>query len=222
MVITKIQILYSSMKTIDSKKLVSKKVLIPVILGIGVLLSAIFIASPIAYTWAQQQQALANNTYMRAQDTVPQINGSVSVKDNIKNFLMENTKIPFMTAAETAQKQIANGTVSGGHIGVTQGYLTYTYVVVDPAKDTLYRVIIDAGNGQVLYTSEGRQIGSFGQPMFRPFGHGGFWHGPFGPFGSLEPHGLAGGFAHGPFGFGLGFGPWKAPGGFMDVGGPWN
>src|SRR5919108_4445701 len=216
MVITKIQILYSSMKTIDSRKLVSKKVLILVILGTGVLLSAIFIASPIAYTWAQQQQqALVNDTYMRAQDTIPQINGSVSVKENIKNFLIENTKVPFRIAAGTAQKQIANGTVLGGHIGVTQGYLTYTYIVVDPPKDILYRVIIDAGNGQVLYTSEGRQIGSFSQPMFGPFGHGGFWHGPFGPFGSLGSHGLAGGFGHGPLGFGLGFGPWKAPGGFM-------
>ena len=216
MVITKIQILYSSMKTIDSRKLVSKKVLIPVILGIGVLLSAIFIASPIAYTWAQQQQqALVNDTYMRAQDTIPQINGSVSVKDNIKNFLIENTKVPFRTAAGTAQKQIANGTVLGGHIGVTQGYLTYTYIVVDPSKDTLYRIIIDAGNGQVLYTSEGRQIGSFSQPMFGQFGHGGFWHGPFGSLGS---HGLPDGFGNGPFGFG----PWKAPGGFMGGSGPWH
>ena len=221
MVITKIQIIYSSMKTIDSRKLVSKKVLIPVILGIGVLLSAIFIASPIAYTWAQQQkQALVNDTYMRAQDTIPQINGSVSVKDNIKNFLIENTKVPFRTAAETAQKQIANGTVLGGHIGVTQGYLTYRYVVVDPAKDTLYRVIIDAGNGQVLYTSEGRQIDSFGQPMFGPFRHGGFWHGPFGPFGSLGSHGLPGGFGNWPFGFE--FGPWRAPGGFMGGSAPWH
>jgi hypothetical protein len=222
MVITKILILYSSMKTIDSRKLLRKKVLIPVTLGIGVLASAIFIASPIAYTWGQQQeQTLVNDTYVRAQDTIPQINGSVSVKDNIKDFLIENTKVLLRTAAETAQKQIANGTVLGGHIGVTQGYLTYTYVVVDPAKDTLYRVIIDAGNGQVLYTSEGRQMGSFGQTMFGPFRHGGIWHGPFGPFGSLGSHGLAGEFGNRPFGFEFGFGPWKALGGFMGGSGPW-
>ncbi|HEY9388069.1 MAG TPA: hypothetical protein VIP70_13590 [Nitrososphaeraceae archaeon] len=198
MVITKIQTLYSTMKTIDSKKLVGKKVLIPAILGIGVLLSAIFIALPIAYTWAQQQ-TLTNNTYMREQGTIPQINGSVSVKDNIKTFFKENIKVPFVSAAETAQKQIANGTVLGGHIGVTQGYLTYTYVVVDPAKETMQKVIVDAGNGQVLYTSEGQPMGSFTQlPTFSPLGAGkghgsfsgpwkghvpfaGFWHGLFGP-----------------------------------------
>jgi uncharacterized membrane protein YkoI len=198
MVITKIQSLYSTMKTIDSKKLVSKKVLIPAILGIGILLSAIFIASPFAYTWAQQQ-TVANNTDIREQGRIPQINGSISVKDNIKNFIKENVKIPFTTAAETAQKQIANGTVLGGHLGATQGYLTYTYFVVDSAKDTVYKVIIDAGNGQVLNTSEGQHMGSFSQlPMSGPLGaenghgsfggpwkghkpYGGFWHGLFGP-----------------------------------------
>ena len=46
----------------------------------------------------------------------------------------QNAKVSFPTAAETAQKQIPNGTILGGHIGVTQGYLTYTYFVVDPNK----------------------------------------------------------------------------------------
>src|SRR5918995_3974306 len=48
---------------------------------------------------------------------------------------------PFITAAQTAQNQIANGTVLGGHIGVTQGYLTYTYYVANPTNDTAHIVI---------------------------------------------------------------------------------
>jgi uncharacterized membrane protein YkoI len=198
MVITEIQSLYSIMKTTDSKKLISKKVLIPSILGIGILLSAILIASPFAYTWAQQQ-TVSNNTDIREQGRIPQINGSISVKDNIKNFLKENIKIPFISAAETAQKQIVNGTVLGGHLGQTQGYLTYTYFVIDPVKETVQKVIIDAGNGQVLYTAEGKHMDSFSQlPMSGPLGvekghgsfdgpwkghrlFGGFWHGLFGP-----------------------------------------
>jgi uncharacterized membrane protein YkoI len=46
----------------------------------------------------------------------------------------ENTKVSFTAASETAQKQISNDTILGGHLGVTQGYLTYTYFVVDPNK----------------------------------------------------------------------------------------
>jgi uncharacterized membrane protein YkoI len=186
------------MKTTNSKKkLVNKKVLIPAILGLGILLSAIFVASPLGNSWAQQQQQRqptgTNNTNIREYDTEPKINGSVSVEDNIRSFLEENTKIPFVSAAETAQKQIANGTVLGGHLGVTQGYLTYTYIIVDQAKETIHKVIIDAGNGQTLYVSEGRQIDSFSHPMFGSFGHGkahGFGGGPW--------HGF-GGFWHGSF-----------------------
>ena len=183
------------MKTTNSKKLVSKKVLIPAILGIGIILSTIFVASLLGNSWAQQQRQPTgmNNTNIREYDTIPKINGSVSVEDNIRSFLKENTKIPFVSAAETAQKQIANGTVLGGNLGVTQGYLTYTYIIVDQAKETIHKVIIDAGNGQALYVSEGRQIDSFNQPMFGSFGHGkahGFGGGPW--------HGF-GGFWHGSF-----------------------
>jgi uncharacterized membrane protein YkoI len=180
--------------TTNSKKLVSKKVLIPAILGIGILLSTIFVASPLANSWAQQQRLPigTNNTNIREYDTIPEINGSVNVEDNLRSFLEENTKIPFVSAAETAQKQIANGTLLGGHLGVTQGYLTYTYIIVDQAKEAIHKVIIDAGNGQALYVSEGRQIDSFSQPMFGSFGYGkahGFGGGPWHGFGGFW-HGL--------------------------------
>jgi hypothetical protein len=131
-------------------------------------------------------------------DAISKINGSVNVRDGIKNFFVQNIKTPFITAAQTAQDQIANGTVLGGHLGVTQGYLVYTYFVVDPINDAGHKVIIDAGNGQVLYTSEGKQMGSFGESIFEPFGHeqdrGHERFGGFGPFG----HGFGpfGGFWH--------------------------
>lgn len=71
----------------------------------------------------------------------------------------------------------------------------------------VHRVIIDAGNGQVLHTSEGKQIGSLGKSMFEPFGqkrgHEGFGGGWFGPFGH-------------------GFGPFHNSGGFGPFGGFWH
>jgi uncharacterized membrane protein YkoI len=190
-----------------SESLVQKKVLIPTIIGFGILLSAAFVlATPIENSWAQQLQQRGMNqtsdTYQYGE--LPKINGSVNVRDGIKNFFAENAKTPFLTAAQTAQDQIANGTVLGGHIGVTQGYLTYTYFVSNPTNDTVHKVIVDAGNGQVLHTSEGKQIGSEAQSMFESFGqrkgHEGFGGGGgFGPFGhSFGPFGGGGGF--GPFG----------------------
>ena len=180
--------------TTFSKRLVQKKVLIPAILGIGIMLSAIFIlSSPFDSTWAQQQQQLPLTGFNKTSDMseyaeIPKVNGSVNVRDGIKSFLVENTKVPFITGAQTAQDQIANGTVLGGHIGMTQGYLTYTYLVVSPTNDTAHKVIVDAGNGQVIHTSEGKQLGSVARSMFGSFGEG-IGHerlgviGGFGPFG---------------------------------------
>ena len=196
-----------------SKKLATKKVVIPAIIGIGILLSAAFVlAMPLENSWAQQQQRGVNETSDTSRyGEIPKINGSVNVRDGIKNFFAENAKTPFITGAQTAQDQIANGTVLGGRIGVTQGYLTYTYFVMNPTNDTAHKVIVDAGNGQVLHTSEGKQIGALGQSMFGSFGQGRGGHEGFGGKGGFGPLGL--GF--GPFGGGGG-------GGFGPFGGFWH
>lgn len=186
-------------------KITNKKALtIYSILGAGILLSLILV-SPVAYTWAQYQlRGTSNNSiyppiqnqYMnRIENTIPKINGSVNIVENIGEIFKQNAKVSFPIAAETAQKQIANATVVGGHLGVTQGYLTYTYLIVDTNKQTAYRVIIDAGNGNVLYKSEGQPMGSFGHVehsgrlmtgQFDHFGHFGHFgnFGNFGAFGS--------------------------------------
>jgi uncharacterized membrane protein YkoI len=169
------------------KQFASKKVLITSILGVGILLSAIFLVSPLISTMAQQQQQQQqqlgiNETILNQYKTGSTINGSVNIADNIVNFLEENTKIPFTAAAETAQQQIINGTVLGGHLGVTEGFLAYTYLVANPSDKTMHKVIIDAGNGQVLSASEGTSLESFGQLRHENSGH---WKGHHGFFGGL-------------------------------------
>jgi hypothetical protein len=195
-----------------SKKLVQKKVLIPAIIGIGILLSAAFVlATPLENSWAQQQQQqreMNQTSDISQYGEIPKINGSVNVRDGIKNFFAENAKTPFITGAQTAQDQIANGTVLGGHMGVTQGYLTYTYFVMNPTNDTANKVIVDAGNGQVLHTSEGKQIGSADQSMLESFGQG------------RGHEGFGGKNGFGPFGHG--FGPFGGGGGFGPFGGFWH
>ena len=180
---------FHTMTTLE--KFVNKKVsLVSAIVGVGILLSAgIFTASPVGHLWAQQQMMTKNASMY---GNIPKINGSVNVGEQIKNFLKEGMDIPFTTTAETALKQIPNGTVLGGHLGVTQGYLTYAYFVVNPTNETGHKVIVDAGNGKVLYTSEGLPMASLASSWK---GHGS-WHGFEG---SWEGHGL-GGFWHGLFG----------------------
>lgn len=100
---------------------------------------------------------------------MPQINGSVSVANEASNFVNATVKVPFVTAAQTAQGQVTNGSVLGGHLGVVQGYLVYKFFVANIANQTGHLTVIDVGNGEVLYTSEDQPLGSFGH--FSMFGH---------------------------------------------------
>jgi uncharacterized membrane protein YkoI len=175
-----------------TKNLLNKKaIIVAAVLAVGAL-SAVLVASSLAQANAQEEQQ--QRMMMSFGEAMPQINGSVSVANETSNFINENVKVSFVEAAQTAQGQVANGTVLGGHLGVVQGYLVYTFFVADTANQTGHLVIVDAGNGNVLHTSEGLSFGSFGHPMiFGPWGgHGGFgdWHG------QGKPHWFGGGMWH--------------------------
>ncbi|MDQ4073103.1 MAG: hypothetical protein M3162_02230, partial [Thermoproteota archaeon] len=161
-------------------KLENRKIFTPILVIAGILLTMAALPSPLSSIVAQQTSENSNNPAPNS-GGLPYINGSISVREGIENFLEQNANVPFMTAAQTAQQQVTNGTVLAGNLGVTQGYLTYVFMAIDPANDTLYKVIVDAGNGQVLYTSEGKDIGAFGHTPFVKKGNGfGFGFGPFG------------------------------------------
>jgi uncharacterized membrane protein YkoI len=175
-----------------TKNFLNKKVIIVVaVLAVGAL-SAVLVASSLAQATAQQEQ---RQRMMMAWsgEGMPQINGSVSIANEVSNFINENVKVSFVAAAQTAHGQVTNGSVLGGHLGIVQGYLVYTFFVADAANQTGHLVIVDAGNGNVLYTSESQSLGSFGHPMmFGAWsGHGfGDWHG------LGNRHGLGGGIWH--------------------------
>ena len=172
-----------------TKNFLNKKVIIVVsVLAIGTL-SAVLVVSSLAQAIAQEQQEDQQRRMMMfwsSGEGLPQINGSISVANETTAFISENVNVSFVQAAQTAQGQITNGTVLGGHLGVVQGYLAYKFFVADIDNQTGRLVIVDGGNGNVLFTSEGKSFGSFGHPsmmMFGPWeggGHGGIggqWHG---------------------------------------------
>jgi uncharacterized membrane protein YkoI len=182
-----------------TKNFLSKKVIVVSILAIGAVSAILVASSMIAQATAQQQQQTM--MWMRGagqgtmMTTMPEIKGSVSVANETAGFISENLKVPFDAAAKTAQEQVANGTVLGGHVGVVQGYLVYTFFVVDTSNQTAgHLVIVDAGNGQALYTSEGHPLGSSFGPMSGHWGggpgFGGWWGGPW------KGHGFGWGMWH--------------------------
>ena len=73
-------------------------------------------------------------------------------------------------------KNVINRIGSGGHLGMAQRYHVCTFFVVDNIPNQIgYLIVIDGGNGQVLYISDGQPIGISGHSsMFVYFssGHG--------------------------------------------------
>lgn len=199
------------MSTKETKtKVTSKKVLLPALIG-GIVASAILAGMFIVYPAISSVYAVHPFNTTTTADTllrgsqIPKITGSIDVLQSTNNIT--KNKISFSQAADIAGKQVTNGAIVGGHLGVVQGYIVYTFFGVNLGTHTTYFTIIDAGNGKVLYTSSGQQMGGGG--LFGPFG---LMRGPFTQFG---PYGLTDGFGHGPFAFGY----WSTPGGFMNGGG---
>jgi uncharacterized membrane protein YkoI len=76
----------------------------------------------------------------------PNINGTI----NAGNEIMSKVKIDFVDAANSASKA-AGGHVIGGDLTIVNGYVVYSFRVV--SGDQEKGVIVDAGSGEVLYTS---------------------------------------------------------------------
>jgi uncharacterized membrane protein YkoI len=107
--------------------------------------------------------------------TAPQLKGSVSIQNATNDFVKNNVKVSFTDAANTAKAQVANGVITGGRLSVTQGYLAYTFRVANYDTGIMKVVIVDAGNGSVLYTSDDMPLYNGGIGGYCGH-HGGFAH----------------------------------------------
>lgn len=143
----------------NTKSLTSDKRLLAMILGVAVIATV-----GVSFAYAQTAGTTSGTN---SSTTAPQIQGSV----NLKQMLLSSIQTKFTDAANTAAGAVTNGQVIGGNLAVIQGSVVYNFKVFDGTN--IYSVIVDAGNGKVLNTSQGHsfQIGSlFGM------GHSGMMH----------------------------------------------
>jgi len=128
---------------------------IPIISAIAVF--AIFTLLP--------TNALAD--YTKHHD-IPEISGTITAADSITENL-EKAKIHFSVATAVAENAVTDGQTIKGKLGVVQGFLVFKFGVVD-GDGLIHKVIVDAGNGFTLYTSEGKPLDEFGK-----YKHGDKW-----------------------------------------------
>ena len=127
---------------------------IAVLGGIAIVLAIGALVIPVSLREIAAQETNTNTTQtnpMRAE--IPPLNGSVNVEQQSNQFIQDNVRVTFATALQTAQAEVGNGTAISGNLGVVQGYLVYIFKLANFEAQTSRIVIVDAGNGSVLYTS---------------------------------------------------------------------
>src|SRR5437660_5640072 len=129
----------------NMQNLTSNRKLFAVILSVALCAT---VGASLAYA---QTAGTASGTNSQG-TTPPQIQGSV----NLQQMLLSNVQTKFADAANTAAGAVTNGRVIGGNLAVIQGSVVYNFKVVDDKN--IYSVIVDAGDGKVLYTSQGNPI----------------------------------------------------------------
>lgn len=155
----------------------SKKVV--VFGGIAIALAIAALVLPVQLRQISAQ--VTNSTVPNPMQTdIPQLNGSVNIRQQSNQFIQESVQVPFATALETAQAEVGNGTAISGRLGVVQGYLAYIFKLANFDTETSRIVIVDAGNGSVLHTSGDMPLYFGGLGCGGGFGGGGHHHKGFG------------------------------------------
>jgi uncharacterized membrane protein YkoI len=122
---------------------------------VAVLAAAATFVLPSALAQGTNSTQSNSNQSGTTTSTIPSIKGSVSIQNATNAFVRDNVKVPFATALSTVQgKASSNERVSGGSLSNVQGYLVYTFKVTNYDAGTYKIVIVDAGNGSILYTSQ--------------------------------------------------------------------
>ena len=164
--------------------------------GIAIVLAGVFATMSLHEISAQQTTTTNSTTPQSNQTTrmeIPQLNGSVNVQQQTNQFLRDSVQVPFATALQTAQSEVGNGTAISGHLGIVQGYLVYTFKLANFDAQTSRIVIVDAGNGSVLYTSGDMPLFFGGHSGGLGCGGGGYGGGGYGAGGHHMGFGNPGG-----------------------------
>jgi len=164
----------------------NKKFLVPGLLVAGVLIASLMVftsfasaqnaTNPFGSNSTQKIMPPTNNNNNTQVAPSGKIVGTIDVRQGARNFLNENVKVTLSEASGKAESQV-NGKAVSGDLGVVQGYLVYTFKVANPNNGSIQKVIVDAGNGSVLYTSPAKQTGESDLGILGgTFVHGGHRH----------------------------------------------
>jgi hypothetical protein len=184
------------MTTKEGTKLASKKLLMYgaiVVAAVTLLTAAAFSSETLAQVNSSSTGSSANQG--NPLTALPNITGSIPLGPTISGAISSKVKTTLSDAIITAQKTVgSNSSATLAFVRPLNGYLVYDVHVRNNNNNTPYAVIVDPGNGKVLYKQVlpssllggAGHLGMFGErgPLFGGYGgrgfceHGGMMMGP--------------------------------------------
>jgi len=84
---------------------------------------------------------------------IPEISGTIIITETSDDY-SDKVQIALSVAMAVAENSVENGKAMWGKLDVTQGFLVYKIGILTN-DDIFHKVVVDAGNGVVLYVSDG-------------------------------------------------------------------
>jgi len=117
------------------------KIAVPVLIAASIIAIALVSFSPI------------NVSAEYGQFNIPEISGTISITEVSDDYSDYDT-ITLSVAMAVAENSVENSKAMWGKLDVIQGFLVYKIGVL-ANDDVFHKAVVDAGNGQALYVSEG-------------------------------------------------------------------
>ena len=122
-------------------KISKTKITIPVLVAASIFAIAMMSFSPI------------NVSAEYGQFTIPEISGTITITEPYEDY-SDDAQIALSVAMAVAENSVENGKAMWGKLDVVQGFLVYKIGILK-SDDIFHMSVVDAGNGQPLYVSDG-------------------------------------------------------------------
>lgn len=85
--------------------------------------------------------------------SIPEISGTITITETSDDY-SDKAQIALSVAMTVSENSVENGKAMWGKLYVIQGFLVYKIGVLTN-DEIFHKVVVDAGNGEALYVSEG-------------------------------------------------------------------
>jgi uncharacterized membrane protein YkoI len=131
--------------------LVTAILAVPILLLSGITNVSTYLSDALVINNSQSQSTSAPNLSTNAAYSSPNWVGSIQVSNALSQMIQSRVHTTLGNAAAGAEKAVGiNSHATSANLGEERGYLVYTVRIMD-GNNNSHKVIVDAGNGRVLF-----------------------------------------------------------------------